>query len=90
MEPHPLEIELARLVGACARCAWHGVVAETGDGLGVLLRQRGHAVGVWSHYQGELVFRNIAKWDIVHRVPDAVSACEITTIMAEANDWTAT
>lgn len=89
MSVHPSINELAERINACAVCRWLGVTANAGDGFGVLVEQRGHAVGIWSTRADELVFRNMAKWEVVHCATLTSEAYELTLSMAEGNRWTA-
>lgn len=89
MHAHPLELELAERINSCHVCRWREVEADASEGLGVLVLQRDHAVGTWSQGQGEFVFRNIAKWDVVHRAADVAEAYELIVAMAEENRWSA-
>lgn len=88
MPSHPLELALAERINACTTCRWLGVEAKSGEVQGVLVLQREHATGVWSYHQGDLVFRTLARWDVVHRIADVDGAYAATVAMAEENRWT--
>jgi CheY-like chemotaxis protein len=85
----PYLIELATLIHACPICRWHHVSVGSTDEFGLLVLRHGHGVGVWSVLAGELLFRNVASWDVVARVPSVDDAhCATIDLLTHHNQPT--
>jgi hypothetical protein len=82
-----LLLELADVVDQCPTCQSCGVRSGAVDGFGLALLRRGHIVGVWSHHRGELLFRNVARWEVAERAETVQAAHEITVRLSLTRGW---